>query len=268
MQNSMSWRVVAGGLALAWLSVGVAEAQTPDKAAFVAKAKGAYYSFKREGVSGFKCTTTPDWQVTLADDIAKDPSAAAVIPILQQLRYVTTFASDGSVKVERTEPAAPNAQMKQGFDQIYSGLQQSLSGFFATWRLYVVENPLPDPGSQFQMEPAGGQYRLTWGDGGASVTGLFGRDYAIGDLRVVTSAFDTDIKSTFTPTPKGLLLNGYRGTYRSAKPEDASDLNVVIAYQEVGGAQIPRQLDINGTNGTTPFKMRLTFSECEVTRGS
>ena len=61
------------------------------------------------------------------------------------------------------------------------------------------------------------------------------------------------------------MLSGYDASYRSAKPEDATELQIGADYQTVSGLRLIRKLAIAGTAGGAAFpKIELTFAGCEV----
>ena len=140
------------------------------------------------------------------------------------------------------------------------------SGFFDTWKLFMLDTPFPEVTSDYQLEALGRQFRLTYKDGGADVVTTMGRDFSITNLRVKTTDSDSSIQPTFTRTPKGLVLHGYDATYQSQKPEEATQLKVLIDYQEVQGFQMLEKLNLSGTYGAAAFAVELVFSDCHISK--
>lgn len=240
---------------------------SPDKAAFVSRARAAYYNLPREGVTGFQCSVSPDWNLVLAAQLAQNPEGAkTAIAILSQLQYVVTLAPDGSMSLEHNTLTGQSPQSMQAIDEVNAGMKQMLSGFFDTWKAYVMGGLLPPNGEDFQMEPTEGGNRLQWKEGETSVEELVGPDFSAGYLKIVAPAFSSEIRARFYSTPKGLLLSGYTANYRTAKPEEATDLSVDLAYQDVDGVRLPQQLDVDATSGGVRNKVQVTFSGCRATR--
>src|SRR5438270_13213473 len=74
-----------------------------------------------------------------------------------------TLHPDDNVKVDHSSDAPPpNDQAAAGFEQIYSGMNQAVDGFFSTWSMFMLKSPFPDPPGEYHLEEASGQYPLSW----------------------------------------------------------------------------------------------------------
>jgi hypothetical protein len=145
-------------------------------------------------------------------------------------------------------------------------MEQMTTGFFDTWKGFMLDPPLPDGSNQFQIDSTGVQYRLTYKDGTADVTTIMGRDYAIRSVRIKTPEFDSTIEPSLSNTAQGFILSGYNATYDSRKPEEATRLKVLLDYQDVGGLQLVRRMDLSCTYGGKFFAVVVGFSNCHVTK--
>jgi hypothetical protein len=130
----------------------------------------------------------------------------------------------------------------------------------------MLTPPFPRATSDYQLESAGSQYKLSYREGEASVITMMGTDFAISKVIVSTSQFDSSIEPKFAATPKGLILTAYEADYQSQKPEEATKLSVRVAYRQVSGLQILQRLNLYGTLDNSPFAIELTFSNCQVTK--
>lgn len=238
-----------------------------NKQSVLTQARQSYYNLHNEGMAAFVCSVTPNWEVLLQAERKQNPAGAdAAIKTLSQLRFTVNVAPDNSVKLTHNDLTGQNPDMVKALQQIYGGMEQMTSGFFDTWKLFLLNAPFPEVSGQYQLELAGQQYRLSYRDELADVVTTMGRDFAISNLKVTTANFDSSIQPSFDKTAKGLLLNAYQASYQSQKAEETTQLKVNIAYQEVDGLQILKQLDLTGTYGGSPFAVQLGFSDCQVTK--
>ncbi len=245
----------------------VSAAQEANKTEFLKKARQTYYSLKREGLTEFQCTMSPNWEFLLADQRKADPTTIdAAIQKLQALHFGLTLGLDGAAKVTHNELPAENEKVASGLKQIYSGMEQMASGFFQTWSAYMITPALPEPGIDFQLETVGTDYSITYKDGVADVVTTLGQDFVITNQRIKTSEFDTTIKPQFKKGAKGFFLAGYQASYRGATGTDSTDLDVAIDYQEVNGLQFPQEILLSGSFGATPFKAKVAFTACQATK--
>lgn len=254
---------------LSWIALSpLAGAQAVDNPqAIVRQARQSYYDLRREGLSSFQCAVTPDWELLLQQQRKQDPASAdAAIKVLSQLRFSASLAADGSVKLTHNQLTGQSQQMMDALSQIYGGMEQMTTGFFDTWKLFVLSPPFPEVESQYQLQSLGEKYQLSYKDGTADVVTTMDKSLAISNLSVTTSDFDSVVRPGFTSTPKGLLFNAYSATYNSKKPEEATELKVAIGYQEIQGLEIIQELNLSGSYGGSSFAVRLTFSDCQVTK--
>ena len=255
------------------LACGIADAplsfaQTAaDQQAILGQARQAYYSLHREGLLSFQCALTPNWETVLQDVRKQNPAGADnAIKILSQLHFMVNLGADGGAKITHNDLSGQSKEMMDALAQVYGGMQQMTSGFFDTWSFYMLYSPLPKLKSTYQLHVIGSQYQLAYRDGDADVVTTMGKDFAISDLKTTTQKFDSVIQPRFAGTPEGFVLNAYHATYQSQKPEEATQLEVLIRYQQVEGLQLPQTVDLSGTYGATNFVSQLAFSNCQVTR--
>jgi hypothetical protein len=259
----------------AWLLIGCCTLSAPrassqdlgNKQALLGQARQSYYNLRDRGLASFQCSTTPNWEVLLHDELKSNPDgASAAIKTLSQIRFTTSLAADNSVKLTHNDLPGQSQHMMDALRQIYGGMEQMTSGFFDTWKLFMLSPPFPEVGSQYHLEPLGSQYRLTYKDGPADVVTTMSRDFAITNLQVTTPDFNSSIQPTFTRTSQGWRLNGYEASYQSQKPEEATHLKVLMDYQDIEGLAILKNLYLSGSYGGSPFAVELAFSGCQVTK--
>jgi hypothetical protein len=236
-----------------------------NKQSVLSQARQSYYNLRSEGVLTFECSVTPNWELLLQEQRKQDAdSADAAIKILGQLRFTASLAADDTVKLTHNDLPGQTQQMADALQQIYGGMEQMTSGFFDTWKLFMLNHPFPEVSSEYQMESVGPQYRLSYREGDSDVVTTMGRDFAINNLKVTTTQFDSSIQPRFTSSPKGFVLSAYDANYQSQNPDEATQLKVLMGYQEVSGVQMLQKLNLSGAYGGKPFAVELTFSDCQV----
>ena len=238
-----------------------------DKRAVLQQARQSYYSLHALGFEAFECSIRPNWNLLLAEQRKAEPQQTdATLKTLERLRFTIDLNPDGSVKFSHNELTGQGAEMNAALQQIFSGMEQTMSGFFDTWKLFVLDSPFPDPDGDFQLQDMGALYRIAYRDGDAGVTTTMTKDFAIADLNVASREFVSSIRPHFTKLPDGWLLNAYEASYRSAKPEEATELKVAVRYGAVNGLQIIQKLTLSGSYGASAFDIELGFADCDVTK--
>ena len=130
--------VCAGGMGVA-----AASQPAPDNAQVVEQARRSYYSLRAIGLDEFQSTVKPNWEVVLRDELKSSPeNAQAALKLLNGLHFSMLLDKNGKVTVTHHADIEPsNETQRKGFDQIYEGLDQAVSGFFATWSMFMLNSP-------------------------------------------------------------------------------------------------------------------------------
>lgn len=267
----MSLSVARGfGAAVCGFALSLIVSAGPGQAAdrdVIAQARGTYYSLKAQGLDGFQCHIVPDWAEMLKDLMASDPDQArTAVARLRQIVFTVNAGVDKDTTVEHTTIAADNDKMAAGLAQVYSGMEQMVTGFFQTWSVFMINPPLPDPDSAYALQKVGSQWSLIYKDGNTDVTTMMGDDLAVHDLQVVAPQFKSDIQPQFTGSSAGRLLTAYQATYFGQTPDETSVLQVRIDYQPVNGFTLPKTLNFSGTYGASAFAVAVAFTDCSAAR--
>jgi hypothetical protein len=239
-----------------------------DRKEIVGQARAAYYSLSNRGLVEFQCNVQPNWRLVLKDVLAADPaSAETALRLLNGIHFTVSLGPDGAVKVTHRADVAPtNDKVAEGFNQIFTGMEQAMSGFFDTWKPFMLSTPFPAVESDYRLEESENQYHLSYKEGTADVVTTMGKDFAISETKVTTPEFASSISPQFTRTAEGFLLTGYQATYRGKSDADRTVLQVGIVYQQVNGLQLPQKLNLAGSYGDSPFQIEVTFSGCQAKR--
>lgn len=253
-------------MACCLVTIGHSQTQVADSKKVLEDARHAYYSLRAAGLDEFRATVKPNWELVLKDQLKDDPAAAqAGLKLLNGLHFSMLLDHTDKVTVTHhtdTEPA--NEQQRKGFDDIYSGMDQAINGFFTTWSLFMLNSPFPAADSNYTLENLGTQYRLSYKDGGADVVTMMGKNLIITDIKVNSTEFASSVRPRFVHTAKGFVLTGYEADYKPASGPGVVKLSLKIDHQPVSGLQLPVALVLDSVMDGAPTHMELAFSEHEV----
>lgn len=229
-------------------------------------ARNAYYSLRAAGLDEFRATIKPNWELVLKDQMKADPAGAqAGLKLLNGLHFSMLLDRNDKVTVtHHTDTEPSNEQQRKGFDDIYSGMDQAIDGFFATWKLFMLTPPFPSPDGNYTLENLGTQYRLSYKDGGADVVTMMGKNLIITDIKVNSADFISSVRPQFVHTAKGFVLTGYDADYKPTSGSGVVKLTLKIDHEPVSGLQLPVGLVLDSVLDGAPTHMELAFSEHEV----
>jgi hypothetical protein len=242
-------------------------ADAVDSRDVIKQARSAYYSLQAHGFIEFRCNMTPNWEVFLQEERKTNPSGAdRALHKLEGPQFVISLGASGSAKIARSTMAAD--QKPEEITQIYDDLEQTVSNVFATWFSFVNSPNLPAVEDKYQLEERGTRWHLTYKAGSLEVGTIMDKDFSIREWKATAPNFVMTILPQFTATGEGLLLAGYWLDYSARVPDanDATQLQLRIAYQEANGLQLPRKMNLGGVYGGGPILFEVAFSDCVVTR--
>jgi hypothetical protein len=261
-----------GLCALLMLACGLAAAQSAvpvaDRQKVVEKGRQAYYNLRAAGLDEFRATIKPNWALVLKDQLKADPAKGeAALKLLNGLHFSMLLDKDGKVTVtHHTDSEPANDQQRSGFDQIYSGMDQAITGFFTTWSVFMLGPPLPAANSEYKLEDLGAQYRISYKDGASDVITTMGKDMIITEVKVNSAEFISSVRPQLTRTAKGFVLTGYSADYKPTQGQGVVKLDLKIQNQAVNGLQLPVNLVLDSVLDGEPTHMELAFSEHQVTQ--
>ena len=238
----------------------------PNSAQIVEQARHTYYSLKTAGLDEFQSTVKPNWEIVLRDQLTTSPeNAHAALKLLNGLHFSMLLDKDGKVTMSHHADIEPsNDKQREGFDQIYSGMDQAVSGFFATWSMFMLNSPFPAAETEYQLENVGGQYRLSYKDGSSDIVILMSKDLTISEVKVTSAEFTSSVLPKFTRTAKGLVLTGYAADYKPTSGPGVVKLDVKMEHQPVDGLQLPVSLIVDSVLDGAPTHIELAFSGHQV----
>jgi hypothetical protein len=252
-------------LLLALLPLAAGEAQADGKETLEA-ARAAYYSLGREGLAGFTCLVTPNWDGILASQRHANPAAAEkAYKVLSGLTFGIEVAPGQHAKVMHAgAPTSAGEKEAESLKIAAAGIERSLAGFFDTWAPFVMTSTIP-PASADVVE-AHGTWNVDYREGPVQIDIVMRKDYVIDVMHVVTAKVDSVLQPQFVRTAKGLLLTAVQGEYRPTAGGNTSTLQVRIEYQVVDGFQLPRRVWISARDQRGVVLMDLGFGTCQAQR--
>jgi hypothetical protein len=229
-------------------------------------ARHAYYSLRTAGLDEFRATVKPNWELVLQDQLKSDPAGAqAGLKLLNGLHFSMLLDRNDKVTVtHHTDTEPSNEQQRKGFQDIYSGMDQAINGFFTTWELFMLNSPFPAADSNYTLENLGTQYRLSYKDGAADVVTMMDNNLIITNIKVNSKDFISSVRPQFVQTAKGLILKGYDADYKPTSGPGVVKLSLKIEHEPVSGLQLPVKLVLDSVMDDAPTHMELAFSEHEV----
>lgn len=258
------WAMKMCSLILTWfctLTIPVAHgAAQADKREIVRRATQSSYSLRRLGLLEFKANVQPNWELA-AKNFKANPGA---MKMLNSLMFSVSLKPDGSVKIEHESSLPIPSAQEENVKQIYSGMDEMLSGFFMTWNVLMLTSPFPAIESEYQLQNLDGKYLLTYKEGNADISTTMTKELAIEEIKVSSDAFKGSVRPQLTKTPKGYVLVGYQGNYEPTAGLGKTRLDIQIDYQEVNGLQLPRKLSLDGIYDGSPVQMELQFSQYQL----
>src|SRR5437868_4750330 len=245
---------------------GGSAAEITNKKEIIQHARDSYYNLREHGLVEYQAVIKPNWELVLADQLKSDPEGAQRgLKLLNGLHFSMSVDSRNKLKVDhQTDNPPPNEQVAAGFNQIYSGLDQAVGGFFDTWSLFMLGSPFPGVESEYQVQDLGNQYRLSYKEGDADIVTTMTKSLVILEMQVTSSTFKSSIRPQLMATATGFVLSGYQGDYTPTSGPGVVHLNINIRSQEVEGLQLPQTLVVDASVDGSPTNMELKFSDYQV----
>jgi len=185
-------------------------ADTVDKREIVRQAREAYCSLRGHGLVAFQANVQPNWRILLKG-LADPARVDETVKILSKLHFSLSLDENGVVKVShQSDASAENEkQFASSFSQMFTGMEQMMSGFFDTWKPFMLDSPLPAVDSDYQLEDKGSEYLITYKEGTADVETTLSKALVITELKVSDPAFRSWLKPQFRTSAQGFVLTGY-----------------------------------------------------------
>jgi hypothetical protein len=235
----------------------------PDPKGVLVKARAAYYNLSSRGFKQYRFQANPDWASLLGDLAKTNPTGFdAAMKLFSKLHFNVVVDAEGAANISHNEVETPNEEAKAGMNQVYSGMDQMLTGFFQTWNPFMIQTPFSKVGSALSVEDTGTKYRVQWVETGSTkVDILMDRTYAVTEMKVSSPVFDSVIRPVFDRQPGGLILASYEADYNEKAPAPPIRVIVVIKNKPIQGLVVPTDLDLTAWVGETKSHIIMAFAE-------
>ena len=229
--------------------------QTATNSDVVSRARSAYYSLARKGFKGFTATIEPNWEVILAQTATQEN-----LKIFRAVRFSMVVDANGAVTVTHEVDAnASGSKLQPTVDRIHADVRRLVTGFFNTWRIFVVSSPFPETADQLKLETLGKQYRLVSTTPSGEVTIALTDELLIKEWNFNAPTLRRTVKPQFQKTADGFLLTDYKQIFEPVGNGIKTTLDFHIVYQDFNGMKIPQKVRFNGMHGSEPVEAELAF---------
>lgn len=232
------------------------QAETAELNALLAKANSLYYSYEREGVTGFDCEVKPDWA-----EIFKSTTDSR-IALMNTVAIRLHARTDGSSKVEWIDPPNPN-DPNGLLGQMHSAMDQTLTGFMQFWMPFIHGEVIPQSTTGMQIHKTADGIVIHGEDGSVKLDEQLDNSLNLTHYDVTMQNQLVKFEPAYTPTANGLLVNYFLARLGplNATPAQMQEMHVKIDYQLVQGVEIPQRLNMEvlGTGA-----VNATMSGCTV----
>jgi hypothetical protein len=261
MKISASSRLLLAFVAFA-LTVPVSARQdrAPDKEPIIKKSTVAYYRLKSEGLTGFQCVATPDWEKFISENF----KMAEALPqsLVNKLKLVQANLSISDTGVlSTTFFLADGSQLEDSISEATGGLAEMLNSFLQAWWPYVFDNSLGDFDT-VGLKKEGSGHRIRQKEGDTELSLLFDKDSVISEVNTTSPGGSVFTKPKFTSTAKGLLLTNLESDITSTQQH----VSITVEYQDIDGFKLPAKLADRMTSPTMNVSLDVTFSKYKVSK--
>ena len=248
-------------LALALVSIPLLSQDKADRDRLTL-ARAQYYTPTASGLKSFHCDASIDWKAMLTRfggaDVPDDN------PALRFLGTVHLAVSDdlhGKGSLEWTNTADVPDARKDSIQQLQSGLQTSVAGFFQSWNAYMNGSMVPVPDKSVTITKSGDGLHLSGAANDLKFDEDFDQNTLLTQALVVTPNLRVLATPTFTRTPDGLVVSSVMSEVHQPPTAPEADVTYRIEYAKVSSYQIPSHVvfDIKNTG-----VIEIGFSACTV----
>jgi hypothetical protein len=254
MNHAVVRKTVSAVLLCVFLSVTTFAADVKE---VVKNAKASYYTLQGQGLKTFHCTVTPNWIKFMKDiDAPNDGKLALLLPV----HFSVSIDEQGQSKIKPF--TTTGGKIDPSIDQMISGFQDMLAGFYQTWTSLVLSGPFSEGDNGLTLQQDGDNYRLLGKDNGSDVVIVLTKDYVITEMNVTAEGSVISMFPKFAKTSKGLLMTEIDSDINHGQQRVA----FAIQYQEIQGISLPAQTSIRVTLPAQVVAVEMAFTNYEVTK--
>jgi hypothetical protein len=223
------------------------------KASILHKAESDYYILQSQGLKAFQCNIQPNWS-----QIVTDPDQLAAV---RNVQFTAVIDAQGGVQVN---PFLPDGSaIDPSLNQLVSGLQQTVTGFFQTWNSMVF-SPMfsADTDEQLVYSSQADGYHFSQKSSGTAVEIVLTKEALMTSMKVTTQSSVIAMQPAYIPTDKGLLLTSMNSVIDSGKQK----VNFQIQYQNVEGFDMPAMTAYQVTLPDQVVSIDMSFSAYQIVK--
>jgi hypothetical protein len=236
----------------------VAVTQDNDKARVLLAARSRYYNLRTAGLAEVHAAIQPNWDVLLEGANAA-PSARTV---LNNLHFWFSIDAAGNFQLSHDGKAVPVDQVPS-VENIFKGVNSSVTGFFRTWSLFVISSPFPEPGSDYAVEKLANGFRFSQRQNDLDVTIETDNEFAVTEIRADAAERASSLKPVLEKTPAGLVLTGYKASARRGDGT-VTTVQASLEYGNVRGLRLLNKVNLDTVFQGGAAKFEWGFSDYQV----
>ena len=221
----------------------------------ISRARSSYYNLPKKGFKGFAATIEPNWEIILAHTATPEN-----LKVFRAVQFSMVVDASGAVTVRHeVGDGAAKPTLKPVVDRIHFDVQRLVTGFFNTWRMFMVGSPFPETETKVKIENPDKQYRLLYTVQSGEAAIIMTPDFLITEWNLSGPTSKRTVKPHFQKTDDGFLLTRYQGVFEPLGNGIKTTLDFNIEYQEVSGMKLPQKVRLSGMHGDQPVEAELVF---------
>jgi hypothetical protein len=232
-----------------------AQSAAGDK--LIRQAGNAYYHVKVAGLKTIQCEALPRWDSMVKQMEPESADRDRILALLKQLHFEVTIGPEGGATVShRFTGAPPDSEMAARVQKAAGGIEQALNGFFQLWGPFAFGTYFPSPGSAYQLDRVGVQYRLTEKQGSTEAVSFLNPDFEITKIVTKTPQFMVTMRPAFSRGAEGYLLNAVSADIQIGTNQ--AGMAMTVTYENVLGVTLPASLDakVNAQGSTSVIQIQ------------
>ena len=181
---------------------------------------------------------------------------------LNRLKVELKSDLSGQADVKFIEGVPAPAEREAGLKKLVGSLKEMLDGFVQAWAPTLNGTIIPDAPVSMKKTPGGYLLKDASGDGSEETLddGLH-----LTSLNVKSEAMSSTMRTTFTASPRGLLMTEMEGTYSEPASAPPTAVSMKAGFAAVDGFELPSSLVVTVPNVAS---FHFAFSGCAVQKRS
>ena len=241
-------------------ATGAAQDFPKDKqAALLLSARQQYYNLRAAGAGSYSCEVVFDWDGFFTAVAGKPlPADDPSMVYLKGLKVQLTNDLSGQANVTFTPSKAVPEGKQAGLDKLQGSVKEMVNGFTQAWTPALNGTLIPDAPSSMKKTADGYVLHDASSDGSDETLDSTLR---VKSLSVQSQDVASIMRTTFTPSPGGLLLTEMEGTYSQPATAPPTAVSMKSSFKTFDGFQLPANLVVTVPNVAS---FNFVFRACTV----